>query len=242
MTQTFVAHTCLLALLAAGCGSTSEFRQASSRAEGQPQRPVAGEADSLAVARSDASIALASHTGDNSVQVAQRDEGPTHALQPGVGEVFLEPPAVPDSPRPVEALKEREPPARAARMPLALETLEQWACENNPTLLQARAIVEGNFGKAIEAGLWPNPRVFDIQEQIGIEDTPGEFVGGAVQQEIVTADKRDISRAKFLERTKAAEWLAVAQEFGVLLSSPSRTWRDGTTQLAPIRLLRSRGL
>lgn len=208
---------CLLVLLAAGCGSTSEFHQASSGpGVGPPQRSLAAETAGLAAARNKAPIALASHTRNAPVQLAQREEGPKHALQPGVGEVFLEPPAVPEPPPPVETLKELEHPAGTEGALLTLETLEQWACENNPTLLQARAVVEGNFGKAIEAGLWPNPRVFYIQEQIGIEDTPGEFVGGAVQQEIVTADKRDISRAKFLERTRTAEWLAVAQEYRVL--------------------------
>jgi outer membrane protein TolC len=102
------------------------------------------------------------------------------------------------------------------RPPAPLEEFEKLACEHNPTLVQARAQAEGAFGQAVQAGLWPNPRFFYIQDQINQKGTPGEFQGAAVQQEIVTADKRKLSRAKFLEQTKAAEWQALAQEYMVL--------------------------
>jgi len=139
------------------------------------------------------------------------------ALERGIGEIFLPPPDVPVAPFPVEFLKERPSAARSDRDgSLTLASVEQWACENNPTLIQARAQIEGSFGSAIEAGLWPNPRIYYRMEQIGVLNTPGEFVGGAIQQEIITADKRDLSRAKHLERTRTAEWLSLAQEYRVL--------------------------
>jgi outer membrane protein TolC len=47
-------------------------------------------------------------------------------------------------------------------------------------------------------------------------NTPGEFVGGVVQQEIPTAHKRQLSREKFLARTRVSEWIALAQEWQVL--------------------------
>ncbi len=72
------------------------------------------------------------------------------------------------------------------------------------------------MGRAIQAGLWPNPTVHFVQEQIGVANTPGEFLGGVVQQEVVTAHKRDLSRAKFVARTQTAEWLALAQQYRVL--------------------------
>ena len=90
------------------------------------------------------------------------------------------------------------------------------ACQNNPTLLQARGQVQGELGKAIQAGLWPNPTLSYVQEQIGVKGTPGEFVGGTVRQRIVTAHKLDLSRAKFLARTQAAEWHALEQQYRVL--------------------------
>ncbi|HEY1189786.1 MAG TPA: hypothetical protein VGE74_19210, partial [Gemmata sp.] len=56
-----------------------------------------------------------------------------------------------------------EPPAQSSA-PLSIpgeafgvETAEQLAWANNPTLVQARAQVDGTLGKALQAGLWPNP-------------------------------------------------------------------------------------
>jgi outer membrane protein, heavy metal efflux system len=140
-------------------------------------------------------------------------------LQPGVGNRFIEPPPLPESPAAQLAIERGE--TGATGEPLTLETLESIACGGNPTLIQARAQVDGAFGKAIQAGLWPNPHFIYVGEQIGVDsmedtDTPGEFQGAKIQQKIITADKLDLSRGKFLERTRVAEWLAMAQEYRVL--------------------------
>jgi outer membrane protein TolC len=99
---------------------------------------------------------------------------------------------------------------------LDLESLEQLACQNNPTLVQARAQIQGTLGTAIQAGLWPNPRLFYRQDLIGLDGTPGKFVGGVVQQEIPTGNKLQLSRAKFLTRTRVSEWIAMQQQYQVL--------------------------
>ena len=140
---------------------------------------------------------------------------PRGELQPGVGEMYVPPPPIPPMPESFQAV-EKASQIQADALPIVLEELEDLACHNNPTLMQARAQVEGQLGKAIEAGLWPNPRLFYIQEQIGVQDTPGEFLGGAVRQEIVTGRKLDLSRTIFLERTRTAEWVAMAQQYRVL--------------------------
>ncbi|MGN6134630.1 MAG: TolC family protein [Aureliella sp.] len=140
---------------------------------------------------------------------------PRGELQPGVGERFLPPPEVPPTPTDLptaEALTNQA----AAQPLLGLEALEQMACQNNPTLVQARAQIQGTLGMAIQAGLWPNPRLFYRQEQIGLEGTPGEFLGGVVQQEIPTGNKLQLSRAKFLTRTRVSEWIAMEQQYQVL--------------------------
>ena len=142
-------------------------------------------------------------------------EASPRELQPGAGEVFLPPPAIPPLPEGMEAWQAAEEQAQR-QPPVTLAELEQLACASNPTLAQAKAQVEATFGMAIQAGLWPNPFLFYKQDQFGIKDTPGEWVGGTIRQEIVTADKRDLSRAEFLERTKAAEWQAMGQEYRVL--------------------------
>ncbi len=93
---------------------------------------------------------------------------------------------------------------------LSLDDLLGMANQNNPTLRQANAQIAATQGKALEAGLYPNPTVGYSAEQIGVEGTAGEFQGGFVQQEIVTAGKLKLSREKYLARARAAEWQATS--------------------------------
>ncbi len=135
-------------------------------------------------------------------------------LLPPVGNRFVPPPAVPAEPKDFRAL-----PAATAGLDsqaLDLATLESFACANNPTLVQARAHTQAALGMAIQAGLWPNPRAAMVGDNMGEDGTAGEFIGGTVRQEIVTAHKQQLSRAKYLARTRVAEWVAIEQQFRVL--------------------------
>jgi outer membrane protein TolC len=144
-------------------------------------------------------------------------------LAPGVGDVYIPPPPVPPVPPGFGSLESNDAQV-AARPRLELGQLEQSALENNPTLIQARAQVEGALGNAIQAGLWPNPSL--IYKGLLIGDplanhqpftvTAGIFEGGGVNQTIITAGKRRLDRAKMLEMTKASQWKAVAQEWEIL--------------------------
>ena len=137
----------------------------------------------------------------------------TSATAPeAAGKVFLPPPEIPPAP----SISWQADSALAGAPPMSLAEWESIACQNNPTLLQARAQIEGTLGKAIQAGLWPNPTVMYRAEQIGVEGTAGEFHGGIVRQRVVTAHKLDLSRQKFLARTRTAEWVALAQQYRVL--------------------------
>ncbi|MGM0489365.1 MAG: TolC family protein, partial [Planctomycetota bacterium] len=98
---------------------------------------------------------------------------------------------------------------------LDLQTLLDMARQSNPTLRQARAQIGGTMGAAIQAGLYPNPELAYAAEQIGVEGTAGEFQGASIRQEIVTAGKRRLSRAKHLQRVTAAEALALTQQYRV---------------------------
>ena len=109
--------------------------------------------------------------------------------------------------------------------PLTLETLESLARKNNPTLVQALSQIEGEQAKALQAGLYPNPRIGYIGEQIGVKGTIGEFQGGFVQQEIVTAGKLRLSREKYRARASAAEFQALAQEYRVINEVRIRYYR-----------------
>lgn len=99
---------------------------------------------------------------------------------------------------------------------LDLTSLEQIALQNNPTLVQAGAQISVSRGKALQAGLYPNPTLGYAGELIGVNDTPGEFQGGFIQQTIVTAGKLRISRAKYCQEVREAEILALGQQLRVL--------------------------
>lgn len=87
---------------------------------------------------------------------------------------------------------------------LTLSTLEQWALESNPTLAQAAAQVEMSQGKALQAGLYPNPTMGYTADQIGAVGTAGELHGFFVQQEIVRGKKLKLGRAKYAQEAASA--------------------------------------
>lgn len=223
---------------AGGCGTAGRLEIL---ALGRPRQPAGADSrraadpesstGSVATARASASgtsgetlVTYASHQparDPHSAQhPAQTDPGHERPRIPAqadeAGREFLPPPAIPTVPSALDAIESGRTAAAAPAAPLTLDAFENLACQNNPTLAQARAQVDAAFGKAIQAGLWPNPTVGYMQEQIGVAGTPGEFLGGFVEQKLVTADKLDLSRGKFLERTRTAEWLALAQEYRVL--------------------------
>jgi cobalt-zinc-cadmium efflux system outer membrane protein len=133
-------------------------------------------------------------------------------------------PAIPTTTRPAAA-------PTVATTALGLADFERIAMQRNPTLRQAAAQVDATMSRSFQAGLYPNPTVGYVQEQIGTlgevtptasgiatrgRGTPGELVGGFFQQEIVTGGKLRLSRAKFAEEANAARWQAEAQAFRVL--------------------------
>lgn len=161
---------------------------------------------------------------------------PPSVLRVEPGSIFLEPPAVPEPPIGLEAGAVGKARPDDAAGGLTLDTLLSLACQNNPTLRQARLQVAGELATAMQAGLYPNPTLTYQAEQIGVEGTAGEFHGGLVQQEIVTADKRKISREKYLARARSAEFLAVAQQFRVCNDVRVHYWRAlGEQQVLGIR-------
>ena len=123
---------------------------------------------------------------------------------------------------------EAAPPKPVAALSLA--DLEQMAVQSNPTLAQAAALIEASQGKALQAGLYPNPTVGYQGEQIGVEGTAGELQGGFIQQEIVTAGKLRLSRAKYQQETVMAEIQALAQQYRVLNGVRVRFWDVLTAQ------------
>ena len=102
------------------------------------------------------------------------------------------------------------------RRSLDLLALEELAKESNPTLIQAAAHVRAEQAKALEAGLYPNPRIGYVGDQIRVAGTAGELQGGFIEQEIVTAGKLRLSRQKYEARANVAELQEDAQALRVL--------------------------
>src|SRR5262249_31308749 len=106
--------------------------------------------------------------------------------------------------------------AEPALPPLHLVDLEQMALRRNPTLAQAAASVEASQGKAQQAGLYPNPTIGYIADQVGAQGSAGEIQGAFVQQTIITAGKLRLSRAKYAQEATEAAIRATSQQLRVL--------------------------
>lgn len=98
---------------------------------------------------------------------------------------------------------------------LTLDDLQTMALQSNPTLVQAVAQISGQEGKALQAGLWPNPTLGYVGDQIDQKGTAGEFQGGLLQQRIVTGGKLSLEREKFEARADVARHNLDAQRFRV---------------------------
>lgn len=134
-----------------------------------------------------------------------------------VGEAYTDPPPIPGLV--TELLPTQHELADTSKV-YGLEEMLAFAADNNPTLQQSRLRVSAEMGKALQAGLYPNPILSYEAEQIFIDvpgdvDSPGEFQGGVLQQRFVTAGKLRLSREKFMRRAQVAEHLVMAQRFRV---------------------------
>jgi len=103
----------------------------------------------------------------------------------------------------------------ASRPGMTLDQLESIALANNPTILQAAMQVRAARGKMLQAGLYPNPMIGYIGEEMGAEGTAGQQ-GGFVGQEIVTAGKLGLRSAVVAHEVQQAEHAWQAQRHRVL--------------------------
>ena len=100
---------------------------------------------------------------------------------------------------------------------LRLEDLERMALANNPTLKQATAEIAAAAGKAKQAGLYPNPIISAVGEEISAGPIiRGGETGGGFQQRIVTGGKLGLSRQVANQDRLVAEQMAQAQKQRVL--------------------------
>lgn len=120
------------------------------------------------------------------------------------------------------------PPPRPAAEPVALAThqapvslrladLVRISLEQNPGLRQADLEIEAARGRAVQAGLGPNPTVSVIGDELGGRDGPGGFITAPlVKQEIVTAGKLSLSQAVANRKTDQAGLALIRERFNLL--------------------------
>ncbi len=88
---------------------------------------------------------------------------------------------------------------------LKLEELEKMALENNPTLKQVQAAARASAALARQAGLWPNPVVGYLGEQIRGGSFHGGEQGGFIQQNIVLGGKLHLRQQVYEQQRKVDE-------------------------------------
>ena len=117
----------------------------------------------------------------------------------------------------VQVVSAQQGPSRSARSGLRLEDLERMALAHNPVLKQAAAEIEAASGRAKQAGLYPNPIVSAVGEEISRGPIiRGGEIGGGFQQRIVTGNKLRLSRQVAGQDTLAAEQMSQAQRQRVI--------------------------
>ena len=124
--------------------------------------------------------------------------------------------AIPKSRR-AEAVEPCDDPLDAEVNGLALESLVALALEQNPRLAKVSYSVEAARGRAHQAGLYPNPLVALLWDEVGdktgrsgVNTLPG------VTQDIVTAGKLKLSRAAAEREAEQASWGVMAERYAML--------------------------
>jgi outer membrane protein, heavy metal efflux system len=98
---------------------------------------------------------------------------------------------------------------------MTLEELQQMALANNPTLGQAKAGVTAATGRTRQAGLWPNPTVGYVGEEIRGGSYGGGQHGVFIQQNVILGSKLDLDRKVRSEEGKQAAAEAEEQHLRV---------------------------
>jgi cobalt-zinc-cadmium efflux system outer membrane protein len=96
-----------------------------------------------------------------------------------------------------------------------LADLESMALSYNPTLAQAASRVQAARGRWVQAGLYPNPRIGYMAEEIGNDGTAG-MQGGGFSQEFIGGGKLGLDRAVASREIAQAQQQLEAQRWRVI--------------------------
>ena len=112
--------------------------------------------------------------------------------------------------RPLEATSAAAPPPP----PLGLDDLVRLGLDHNPALRQAAFDIDAARGRAVQAGLYPNPTVNVIGEEVGRRG--GIYTLPLVSQELVTGGKLGLSRAVADRQVDQTHLALLRQRFALL--------------------------
>ncbi|MBY0459651.1 MAG: TolC family protein, partial [Gemmataceae bacterium] len=118
------------------------------------------------------------------------------------------------SPKSVTGDKSGPKPATAVQPELSLADLINMTVERNPRLAQVGWAVETARGRAIQAGLYPNPTLSVTGDELGDRTGPGGiWTAPYFSQEIVTGNKLALSKAAALKEVDQAALRVVAERY-----------------------------
>lgn len=106
-----------------------------------------------------------------------------------------------------------QPPAA-----LTLTDLEHLALDRHPRMAQAELAVEDARGRAVQAGLYPNPVFIFYGDEIGDRTGPPGILSPFITQEILTAKKRPLGVAAAQREVDQACLAVATQRFALLVS------------------------
>ncbi len=136
------------------------------------------------------------------------------ATRKEVGHNFISPPPVPEQIGPAWINRATDPEDESVHG-YSLEDLLSMAAQSNPTIRQSRLHINSQLGKAIQAGLYPNPTLRYLGEQIGVGGTAGEWQGAEIEQRFVTGGERERGENRYMQRAKVAEVGGMMKQYRV---------------------------
>ncbi|MBY0456119.1 MAG: TolC family protein, partial [Gemmataceae bacterium] len=114
---------------------------------------------------------------------------------------------------------------------VTLPDLINLTVERNPRLAQVGWAVETARGRAIQAGLYPNPTVSVTGDELGDRQGPGGiWTAPLVQQEIVTGNKLGLSKAAALKEVDQAALRVVSERYALFTNVRQNYWEVVTLQ------------
>lgn len=112
-------------------------------------------------------------------------------------------------------LRAEEIPPPPAAPSLTLDECVAWAILRHPRLVESGFQIDQSRGSALQAGLYPNPRVDSGNPQV-IGPQRSTVLTTGLTQEVVTAGKLKLDQAAATEAARQSEWNQIRTRYEVL--------------------------